>query len=360
LGDCKGASELLKQASALFDGLPPDAWMRDHEFVAAYVALRRGDRMQCHRLLSAALDLEKYTGAVAPVFSVLPSAMAELCMEAVRGGIAVESVRNLIQHYRLPPPATADCDWPWPFKVHVLGAFRLLKNGAPLRFSRRMQKRTLELLQALIAFGGSDVSAGKLTDALWPDSDGDAGYHALESGLYRLRQLLGAPGAVAMAGGKLSLDRSYFWVDVWAFEKELHGTSAAAADAPARLARIRQLYAGHFLAHESDKPWAIEMRHSLRDKFLRSIREAARAYENQRLWQEAANVYQTGIELDKMAEDLYRGLMICHRELGDHTEVLQVYRRCRELLSRMLGVQPNSKTQAVYQSVRQNLVAEGA
>jgi two-component SAPR family response regulator len=147
---------------------------------------------------------------------------------------------------------------------------------------------------------------------------------------------------------------------MWAFEKELHETSAAATDAPARLSRIRQLYAGHFLAHESDKPWAIEMRHSLRDKFLRSIREAARAYENQQLWQEAANVYQTGIELDKMAEDLYRGLMICHRELGDHTEVLQVYRRCRELLSRMLGVQPNPKTQAVYQSVRQNLVAEGA
>ena len=54
---------------------------------------------------------------------------------------------------------------------------------------------------------------------------------------------------------------------------------------------------------------------------------------------------------------LYRGLMICHRELGDHSEVLQVYRRCREYLNRMLGVQPNSKTQAIYQSVRQESAA---
>ena len=116
-------------------------------------------------------------------------------------------------------------DWPWPFRVSVLGAFRLLKGDAPIRCSRRTQKKTLELLQALIAFGGTEVAAGKLIDALWPDSDGDAGYHALESALYRLRLLLGAPGAVVMAGSKLSLDRQYFWVDMWAFEKALHSTT---------------------------------------------------------------------------------------------------------------------------------------
>jgi LuxR family maltose regulon positive regulatory protein len=213
-------------------------------------------------------------------------------------------------------------------------------------------------LQAIIAHGGAEVSASALTDALWPDSDGDTGYHALESGLYRLRQLLGAPGAVIMAGGKLSLDRSCFWVDMWAFEKELQGNDVEHSDAAARLARIRRLYAGHFLEQESDKPWALETRQSLRDKFLRSIRDAARSHESQRLWQAAANVYQTGIELDAMAEDLYRGLMICHRELGDHSEALQVYRRCRDLLMRVLGVQPNPKTQAIYNSVRQGLVTE--
>ena len=47
-------------------------------------------------------------------------------------------------------------------------------------------------MQALIAFGGTEVSAGVLIDALWPDSEGDAAYHALECALYRLRQLFGA------------------------------------------------------------------------------------------------------------------------------------------------------------------------
>jgi len=359
-GDCAGAEDGLQQAWALCEQAPPEAWRRDYDLVAAYVALRRGDRTECRRLSSVVFGAAAQVGTVSQLFALLGSAMAELCMEAMRCGIAVESVRDLIQHYRLPPPPTADRDWPWPFKVYVLGTFRVLKGGAPLRASRRTQKRTLELLQALIAFGGDEVSAGALTDALWPDSDGDAGYHALESALYRLRQLLGEPGAVIMSGGKLTLDRRYFWVDMWAFEQEMRPTSLRESDAMARLARIRQLYQGHFLAHESDRPWAIDRRQALRDKLLRAIRDAARAYESQRLWQQAVDVYQMGIELDRMAEDLYRGLMICHRELGDHMELTQVYRRCRDLLTRMLGVQPSPKTQAVYQSVRQYQVAEGA
>ena len=355
LGDYSGAAAGLSQAWTVCAGTPPPAWRRDYDLLSAYVALRQGDRTECQRLLSMALGTAPCTGLASQIFPVLSSAMAELSMEAIRCGITV--IRNFVQHYRLPPPASADRDWPWPFKVYVLGSFRLLKGDAPLRYSRR---KTLELLQALIAFGGEDVSAGDLTDALWPDSDGHVGYHALETSLYRLRQLLGAPCAVTMSGGKLSLNRSFFWVDMWAFERELQSSRTHACDALARFERIRQLYLGHFLVHDSDKPWAIETRQALRGKYLRSIRDAARAYESRGQWQEAANVYRTGIELDKMAEDLYRGLMVCHRELGDHTEVLQVYRRCRELLTRMLGVQPNPKTQAIYHSVRQNQLAESA
>src|SRR6202035_5488527 len=126
------------------------------------------------------------------------------------------------------------------FRVHVLGRFRLLTGDTPVTIPPRLRKPQ-ELLQALIAFGGTEVGAGKLTDALWPDSEGDAGYHALESALYRLRQLLGAPSAVAMAGGKLTLDRRQIWVDMWAFESELQGGDADDGSPAERLARLREL-----------------------------------------------------------------------------------------------------------------------
>ena len=358
LGDCAGAAQTLQRAHAFIEGTMPSPWLRDYELLAAYIASRASDRTESHRLLASALSAaQPHPVSASQIFPLLPSPMAELCQQAMHVPGAGECVRALIQRYRLPPPEAADRDWPWPFKVCVLGRFRILKDDAPINFSRRVQKKTLELLQALIALGGTEVGAGTLTDALWPDSDGDAGYHALESALYRLRQLLGAHAAVTMVGGKLSLDRRYFWVDMWALERELQ-RGAPGAEPAVRLMRIRQLYQGHFLEQESDKPWALETRQGLRDKFVRAIREVARTYESRGQWQEAADLYQTAIERDGLAEDLYRGLMLCHRALGDHSEAMQVYRRCRELLTRVLGVQPNAKTQAIYNSVRQSQLAQ--
>jgi LuxR family maltose regulon positive regulatory protein len=239
------------------------------------------------------------------------------------------------------------------FRIRVLGRFSLTKGDTPITIPSRLRKPQ-ELLQVLISFGGTEVSAGVLIDALWPDSEGDAAYHALESTLYRLRQLLGARGAVRMEGGKVSLDRNQFWVDMWEFEEELRRPNDPGAGGSERIGRLRRLYQGHFLQHELERPWVLKARHELRDRLLRATRDAARECEDARRWEDAADLYRSGIELDSFNEGLYRGLMLCHQELGDHSEALQAYRRCRELLTRFLGIPPNAKTQALYHSVREN------
>src|ERR1700732_4451279 len=160
------------------------------------------------------------------------------------------------------------------FRVHVLGRFRLLTGDSPIAISSRLRKPQ-ELLQALITFGGTEVSAGVLIDALWPDSEGDAAYHALESALYRLRQLLGARDSVRMEGGKVSLNQDQLWVDLWEFEEELQRPHDAEANGIERIGRLRLLYQGHFLQHETEKPWVLKARQELRDRLLRAIRDAA-------------------------------------------------------------------------------------
>jgi LuxR family transcriptional regulator, maltose regulon positive regulatory protein len=239
------------------------------------------------------------------------------------------------------------------FRVHVLGRFRLLRGSTPIVIPSRSRKPQ-ELMQALIAFGGTEVSAGVLIDALWPDSEGDAAYHALESALYRLRQLLGARDTVRMGGGRVSLNRDRLWVDMWEFEDELQPPHDPETNDIERMDRLRLLYRGHFLQHETEKPWVLKSRQELRDRLLRAIHDTARACEHSRRWADAANLYRSGIELDSLNEGLYRGLMVCHQQLGDHSEALQAYRRCRELLTRCLGVPPNAKTQALYHSVREH------
>ena len=70
-------------------------------------------------------------------------------------------------------------EWPYPIKIYTLGRFEIIRDDEPLHFSGKEQKKPLELLKALIAFGGRDVPEERLTDALWPDADGDHGAQVL-------------------------------------------------------------------------------------------------------------------------------------------------------------------------------------
>jgi LuxR family maltose regulon positive regulatory protein len=337
-------TQALNAARALIEVDPRKLSWRDHTMLAACVAWHRPDPVECRRLLAHSLAASPIASQA---FARFPKQMTELCIEALRSGAEAELGKQ-------DPPRTCSEQESVrirPLKVLVLGCFRVLKDDAPIPFPRRQQRKPLELLQALIAFGGTGVSAAELADALWPDSEGDAGYHALESALYRLRKILGAPSAVLMAGGKLTLDRRQIWVDMWALESELRAGNAHESDRTERLARLRGLYAGHFLAQEGEKSWAVEKREALRERYAQAIGDIARSYEKRGLWRKAAGVYQVAIEMNGMAEEFHRGLMMCHRELGDHGAAVQAYRRCSELLRKRLGVQPSFKTLALYQTL---------
>ena len=111
------------------------------------------------------------------------------------------------------------CERPWPIKIFALGRFEVLRNDQPLRFSRKVQRKPLALLKALITLGGREVREDVLMDTLWPDAEGDAARVALTSALHRLRGLLDCDGAVVRQEGQLSLDDRFCWVDVWAVER---------------------------------------------------------------------------------------------------------------------------------------------
>ena len=118
------------------------------------------------------------------------------------------------------------------------------------------------------------------------------------------------------------------------------------------LADLLRLYAGHFLEHENQEVWAAEFRDKLKAKFRRSVINLAVCLERQRKWDQAAVLYSRALELDNLAEPLYRRLMICYRELGETAEALKTYRRCQELLSIVLCVRPSAETEAIRESCR--------
>ncbi|HKC44669.1 MAG TPA: bacterial transcriptional activator domain-containing protein [Burkholderiales bacterium] len=276
--------------------------------------------------------------------------MSRLAAVAIAEGIEPDYVRGLVAARSLPPDDSLAPDaWPWPLRIHALGRFEVVRDGAPLAFRGKAQKKPLELLKALVSLGGDGVEASRLAAILWPDAFGDAAKVSFDSTLYRLRKLLGVESALVLNEGKLSLDPRQCRVDVWVFERVAReADSIGAADDPAAVARrLLDAYPGHFLAADEDQPWLMGLRDRLRSKLVRTVLALGRRLQAAGRGEDAIALYQRALELDNLAEDLYRQLMLCYRELGRPAEALRTYRRCRELLSVVLGLQPSAETEAV-------------
>ncbi|GEM_PF-185629 len=259
-----------------------------------------------------------------------------------------------------PKSAAQDPRRSWPLRIHALGQFTLLRDGQPIVFSRKVQKRPLDLLKALIAHGAIRTNTSTLIESLWPDAEGDSAKVSFDSNLHRLRKLIGIDDALTLSEGKLSLDPARCWVDVWAFEELLTCIDRTAHERPgpgspsyAELVReLLRLYTGQFLEKDSQEPWAVAARDRLAAKFLRAVATLGACLEQGKEWEEAVALYSRALELDNLSEGLYRRLMVSYRELGETAEALKVYRRCRDMLSIVLGLSPSAETEAIRSTLQ--------
>jgi two-component SAPR family response regulator len=186
-------------------------------------------------------------------------AIAALAAFALAEGRHVAAMTRFVHALRLAPPSADVEHWPWPVRVRVLDGFAVELHGATQPLQRRKSAhRLLQLLQALAAFGGVDVPAQRLCDAVWPDADGDAAMRSLETSLSRLRRLLGRDEALQMRGGKVSLNTSFVQLDLVVFAQRLRALDAAGAGTAAWVASAQaalRLYRRALLADEGDAPW---------------------------------------------------------------------------------------------------------
>ncbi|MEO6024573.1 MAG: response regulator [Burkholderiales bacterium] len=249
----------------------------------------------------------------------------------------------------------------WTLKVFTLGQFSLLKKGEPLAFSRKVQRKPLDLLRLLIAFGGVQVETTRLMELLWPEAEGDAAKISFDSNLYRLRKLIDVDDMLTLAEGKISLDVSRCWVDARAFEELVDRIESASRASPPSsddwhancTKELLRLYTGHFLGKESQESWTISTRDRLKAKFLRAVTILGTHLEQRKEWEQAISLYSRALEMDNLAESLYRRLMTCYREQGEPAEALNVYRRCRDMLSIILTMKPSPETESVRQTLGQ-------
>jgi len=320
-------------------------------------ALDQGEETSALTSLREALGLGR-EGSYLNTFIYQPSTMVRLCEKALEAGIEVEYVQNLIRKRHLTPdkPPLHLENWPWPIKIVTLGRFELFKDGKPIQFSRKAQQKPLSMLKALIAFGRKEIREDQISDALWPEADGDIAHHSFEMTLHRLRKLIGHENAIQYREGRVTLDPGYCWVDVWAFERILGGVDGKQGEGLIETAVLStqkaiKLYRGPFLAGEVEKSWMVSIRERLRRKFLRNVSWLANYWEQSQSYDRALECYERGLEVDDLAEELYRHLMMCYHHLGRQAEALSVYNRCKRTLSASLGIEPSSETETIYRTI---------
>lgn len=243
-------------------------------------------------------------------------------------------------------PLFAIDSWPYSIKLICLGQFALYIDNKHITSSGKAQKKPLELLKTLIAFGGKEVSIDRLCEILWPDADGDNAYQSFKMALKRLRDLIQYKEALVLTEGKLSLDPRYVWLDVWAVDHAK--LSNAVEDKQTALG----LYKGAFLENEPPQAWMLVTRERLRNQFIQLVQDVADAYQQDNDWPAVITTYQRGLEVDPLVERFCQGLLHAYQHTGERTEAIRAYKYFEEQLDTQLGIKPSAKTNELFQEIK--------
>ena len=327
---------------------------------AAWFRLCDGDDASALAPLREGLRQGRENGYVG-IYLWCPGLLERIAAEALDKEIEPEYVQGLIRKNALLPDDTARNSerWPWPIRIYTLGRFTLVAEGAPSPPRRKAAQKPLQLLKALIALGGREVSQEALGEILWPDADGDLSHQALATTLKRLRSQLGDDRSVLLHDGRITLNNRHCWVDAWAFERILGQAGAgrkpgAPVSYGREIARNEEqaiaLYRGPFLSGETFCPEIVTFRERLRSKFLRAVVQAGRRREQSGEWEAATVLYQKGLEVDPLSEGICRSLISCLVRMGRSAEAHAAYQRFRKTLSGVLGVSPSPDLEAILRT----------
>lgn len=345
-GDFAAAMDWCDEAECHAFGHDAVLALEARQFIVAYIAGLTGDADLALRELRAALASHRRRQSTT-LFTMHPQFAAAIAAQALAAELEVEHMRGIVVRQRLLPPARFTPNWPWPIAVYTLGKLELARNGEVMAPSGKAQQRPLLLLKALLAAGEGGKAQQTLAAQLWPEAD-DA-KSALNVTVHRLRKLLAVDEAVVVGAGQVVLPCSVVWSDVGALAELCDSIDNLAPDAPAamthRLAgELLHLYRGPFCDGDQES-WLLAARERWRNRFLAAAGELGRRLEQLQAWSQARTLYLRALEAEPLAETSFRGIMRCAHALGDPNAAFSAYRRCREMLSIVLGQQPSPDTE---------------
>ena len=226
--------------------------------------------------------------------------------------------------------------------LRLFGQIRAEISGQVLDHRQFGGVKARQILEILAVHRGRTLAKSSLAEMLWPDQGPASADATIETHVSLLRRAIGFGGAVETAARGYRLGRWEFDLDSFD-ELVVEGSLSS-------LMRAVALASGEVAEHDPEAPWF----QALREHYAVRLTEAlSRTGQLALEWGEpqlAVDYGRRALERDPLRETDYQTLIAGHYLMGDPSQSLRSYERCRLTLRKHLQVDPGSLTNALHRS----------
>jgi DNA-binding SARP family transcriptional activator/tetratricopeptide (TPR) repeat protein len=243
-------------------------------------------------------------------------------------------------------------------EVRLFGGFSLSCGGEALP---PLPSRQARLLFAwLVLHAGRPQPRSVLADRFWPEVAESRGRRRLSHALWQVQDALAertpGHGYLTASGDAVTFDvAAPYWLDVEEFEQRLDRVDAAGAIDGAGLRDLERcvdLYQGELLAG-SYEPWVVAEQDRLRQRYVTALGRLVDGCKQRGNFADALAFARRVTHEAPLREDAHREVMRLCVLLGQPSQALEQFERCRSVLTEELGTEPSAATLQLRERILQ-------
>ncbi len=234
--------------------------------------------------------------------------------------------------------------------LRFLGPVGITINGENIHVGRKST--------ALIAFlgirGPSGANRETLCALLWPEATEQQARSSLRQALSGIRKSFGpAADRLEASADTVRLNQDQIYSDLTEFFSKVDATDIE------DLQKLVELYRGDFLeglgavTPEFDR-WLDAERGALRSRAMAALLRLADLNAENRRYEEMIATGQRLLQFDPLQEHVHRRIMRVYHAQGRHDAALKQFSNLTEVLTRELGVEPETLSKEIAQKIRKD------
>ena len=251
-------------------------------------------------------------------------------------------------------------------RAQLLGAFSLRRGAELVSANQWKRQKARQLFLFFLTHRQTLWEREQITEQLWPELDLDTSerdfkiaYNALTNVLEPQRERHAPSAYILRDGSRYGLrPEADIWLDTQEFDEKIReGDILFVQDEAGAVARYQQaltLYRGEFLQEYPFEEWTSAERERLLTQYLRTSERVATHLLAQGNWEDTLQTAQAILNQDACWENAYRLLMTAYAHMGNRTQAIRTYQRCRKTLQAELGVAPTAATVQLWQEISGN------